>query len=69
MFQDGLQTKSQNVTKTFCNEYLSVDSHEQDIIVFNISVINPKENQINAQGLKTLTVSLKTCLSIVNFLQ
>ena len=29
-----------------------MDSSEQDIIVFNISVIIPKNNQINAQELK-----------------
>ena len=31
--------------------YISVDSPEQYIIVFNIPVINAKTNQINAQGL------------------
>ena len=36
-----------------------MDSPEQDIIVFNIPVIISKKNQINAQGLETLTVSLK----------
>ena len=69
MYQDDFQTKSQKVTKTFSSMYISVDSLEQDIIVFDIPVIIAKKNQTNAQGLKTLTVSLKTCLSFVNFLQ
>ena len=50
--------KSWYVTKTFSSVYVSVYSLEQDIIVFNIPVIIAKKNQ-NAQGLKTLTVSLK----------
>ena len=36
MFQNDLQTKSQKVTKTFSSMYISVDSAEKDIIVFNI---------------------------------
>ena len=69
MFQDDLQTKSQKVTKTFSSMFISVDSPEQDIIVYNIAVIIAKKNQINTHQLKTLTVSFKPCLSILNFLQ
>ena len=52
MFQDELKTKSQNVSENVLERFISVDSHEQDIIVFNIPVIIAIENQINAQGLK-----------------
>ena len=48
---------------------IHADSPEQDFIIFNILFVIAKKNQINAQRLKTLTVSVKTCLSIVNFLQ
>ena len=44
MFQDELQTKRQNVTKTFSSVYISVDNPEQDIIVFSIPVIVAKMN-------------------------
>ena len=37
-FQNDLQTKCQKVTKTFSSVYISVDSPEQDIIVFNFLV-------------------------------
>ena len=42
MFQDELQTKNKDVTKTFSSVYISVDIPEQDIIVFNIPVIVAK---------------------------
>ena len=42
MFQDELQT--------FSSVYISVDSTEHEIIVFNSPVIISKKNQINAQG-------------------
>ena len=51
MFQDELQTKSQNDNKNV-SVYMSVESAEQDLIIFNIPVIIVKKNQINAQGLK-----------------
>ena len=47
MFQYELQTKNQNATKTFSSVCISVDSSEQDTIVFNIPVMQ-KKNQINA---------------------
>ena len=50
MFQDELQTKNQNATKTFSSVCISVDSSGQEIIVFDIPVMS-KKNQINAQGL------------------
>ena len=40
MFQDELQTKCQGIFKTFSSVYISMDSPEQDIIVFNIPVMN-----------------------------
>ena len=51
MFQDELQTKSKNDNKNV-SVYMSVESPEQDLIIFNIPVIIVKKNQINAQGLK-----------------
>ena len=38
--------------KTISSVYISEDSPEEDIIVFNIPVFFAKKNQINAQGLK-----------------
>ena len=38
--------------KTFCSVYISVDSPEQDIIVFSIPVIIAKIIKLKAQGLK-----------------
>ena len=52
MFKDKLQQRVKLLLKR-----LVVDSPEQDIIAFNIPVIIAKKNQINAQGLKNLTVS------------
>ena len=43
VFQDELQTKSKNVIKTFCSGFISVDSPEHDIIVFDSPVINQKK--------------------------
>ena len=63
MCHDELQTKSQSVTKMFSSLYISVDSPGQDIIVFSIPVIIATKIKLK------LIVSLKTCLSIVNFLQ
>ena len=44
--------KSQNVIKPFCSGYISMDSPEHDIIVFDIPVIIAIKNQSNAQWLK-----------------
>ena len=49
--------------KPFSSVYISVDSPEQDIIVFNIPVIIAKKNQINAQGLKNSSCIIENLLT------
>ena len=39
MFQEKLQTKSQLVLKTISSMYISVDSSEQDYIIFHIQIL------------------------------
>ena len=46
MFKRELQTRSQNVIKTFSSVFISGDSPEQDIIVFNTPVIIARKNKI-----------------------
>ena len=69
MFKEKLQTKSQLVLKRLVAcIYLWIALNKTILFsIFKLSLPHRIISIIN--GWKTLTVSLKTCLSIVNFLQ
>ena len=62
-------TKSLNIIETFSNLYVPLDCSEQDYVGFEIPVSLPKSIKLMLRGCNILTVSLKTCLSIVYLLQ
>ena len=60
--------ESLNIIETFSNLYVPLDCSEQDYVSkFQLSLL--KSIQLMLWGCNTLTVSLKTCLSVVCLLQ
>ena len=55
--------ESQNIIETFSNLYVPVDCSEQDDVGFEFSLLKSIKSIL--RGWNSLTVSLKTCLSVV----